>query len=82
MSDPLMPVERWFPRNQDPVPVSIDLPSVDRPYALRLAGVGGVIRQGKHRTPATRTEAKPVPMTTSDGDQPRQTPDPYYVPDD
>lgn len=83
VSDPLMPAERRFPRDSHPLPVSDEPPSAVRPFVLRGAPLGGAVREGKHRTPASRVPRQPIEMTTSDGrDNQRQVPDPIYVPDD
>jgi hypothetical protein len=78
----LMPAEHRFPRIQWPSPPSDESPSTVRPFVLRGAKTGDVLPVARHRTPATRVPAQPVPMSTLDGKNPRQVPDPYYVPDD
>ena len=82
MSDPLMPAEHRFPRDQWPMPGSDEPPSAVRPFVLRGAKVGGRVPVSKHRTSATQVPVEPVPMTTVDGKNSGQTPDPAYTPDD
>jgi hypothetical protein len=80
MDDPLMPAYRRFPRDQWPQPECREQPSSVRPFVLRGATIGGPVRAGKHRTPASQTLMKDPPdMTSMDN---RQVPDPVYVPDD
>ncbi|GIL32042.1 hypothetical protein [Actinocatenispora comari] len=81
MTDPLMPGFRRFPRDQWPQPASDEQPSAKRPYVLRGATVGGAVREGKHRTPATRNPHT-VPTTSDGSGRPVTKPDTTYTPDD